>query len=188
MSSLKEHKAHPLSDAEVVHLVKGKAKVVTYDQLHRYKTIDELLSPHGAVFLLYQQKPNYGHWVALFKRENNRGNVEIEHFDAYGVFPDDELFWTSKEERKKLKMDFPYLTKLLYEAPRNYDIIYNEFPFQKKGNGINTCGRHAVMRLQHKDKSLNEYVSHFKKLMGGKPINSGRTDDVVTEETYFALK
>lgn len=100
--SLKDHKAHSLTDQEVIDLVKGKAKVVTYDQLRTFckvKNIDDLLKPHGAVFLLYQQQKNHGHWVALFRRENRKGNVEIEFFDSYGIFPDEQLFWTDKTVR-----------------------------------------------------------------------------------------
>lgn len=184
--SLKDHKAHSLTDQEVIDLVKGKAKVVTYDQLRKVKNIDDLLKPHGAVFLLYQQQKNHGHWVALFRRENRKGNVEIEFFDSYGIFPDEQLFWTDKTVRKQLHHDYPYLTKLLYKAPRNYDLIYNEYPFQKFGKGVNTCGRWCVHRLQNKDKSLNEYVRMVKAGNGGS-VKTKKTDDYVTKETLFKL-
>lgn len=185
--SLQDHKGYALSDQEVIDLVKGKARVVLYEKLRKYKSIDDLLKPHGAVFILYQQDKNYGHWVALFKRENNKGNVEIEFFDPYGEFPDDQLFWTEKDKREELHHDYPYLTELLYKAPRNYDLIYNEYPFQKMGKNVNTCGRHAVLRLQHRNKSLNEYVKWFKNEMGGS-LKSKKTDDFVTKETMFEIK
>ena len=180
--SLQEQKSHSLTDAEVLELVKGKAKVVTYDQLRRYDSIDQLLRPHGAVFLLYQQQKNHGHWVALFKRENNKGNVEIEFFDPYGFFPDEQLFWTDKEVRQQLHHDYPHLTKLLYKSPRNYDLIYNEHKFQKFGKGVNTCGRWCVHRLQNRDKSLQSYLGMVKNGTGGS-IKTKRTDDYVTKET-----
>lgn len=186
-TELKRHKNYALSDQEVIDLVKGKAKVVTYDQLHKYGSINELLpGPHDAVFLLYQQDKSYGHWVALFKRTNKKGNVEIEHFCPYGTMIDDPLLWTTKSKRKELHMDYPYLSKLLLKAPRNYEIIYNQYPFQKMGKGINTCGRHAVMRLRHKDLSLNEYKNRFIKALGGN-IRSKKTDDLVTELTMFEI-
>lgn len=178
---LKKAKGYSLTDSDVVKLVDGKAKVVLYEDMKDYDTIDELLKPHGAVFILYQQQPNSGHWVALFKREDKHGNAEIEHFDSYGVFPDDELFFTEKRMRKRLHHDKPYLTELLYKAPRNYDLIYNEHPFQKYGKGINTCGRWAVHRLQHRDLSLKDYVKMFKD--AGISINSAKTDDIVTQAT-----
>ena len=182
MEELEIHKNHALTDDEVVALAKGKARVVTYDQLHRYKSIDELLEPHDAVFILYQRRKNYGHWVALFKRRDKHNNVEIEYYEPYGGMIDDPLMWTSKSKRKELNMDYPHLTKLLLEAPRNYNIIYNQYPFQKKGSGINTCGRHCALRLQHRDLSLNEYV----KLFGN--VKSPETDDLVTAATMFEIK
>lgn len=178
---IEKHKKYSLSDSEVMALVNGKAKVVMYDQLNSFKNIDELLSPYGSVFILYQKQKNFGHWCCLFKRRDKHGNVEIEYFEPYGHFIDEPLTWTSKESRKALNMDYPYLTKLLLESPRNYNIIYNEHPFQKMGKNINTCGRHCVMRLQHKNKSLNEYV----KLFGN--VNSKKTDDIVTAETMFDI-
>ena len=175
-------KAYALTDEDVVNAVKGKAKVVLYEDIKDYDSIDELLKPYGAVFILYQQKPSSGHWVPLFKRENNKGNTEVEFFDGYGLAPDEELFFTDKKMRKKLNHDYPYLTELLYNAPRGYELIYNEHPFQKYGKGIATCGRHCVLRLQHRNKSLEDYLRWFKSEMGS-GINSEKTDDFVTEMT-----
>ena len=186
-SELKKHKSHALTDEEVVDLVKGKAKVVPYDQLHRFKNIDELLKPHNAVFILYQQQKNFGHWVALFKRKSRKGNVEINYFDPYGNKIDEPLLWTSKAKREELNMNYPYLTELLLDAPRGYDINYNEHKFQKQGEGINTCGRHGVLRLQNKDLTLNQYVKMFEEVLGKGGIKSQKTDDLVTSATMFEI-
>ena len=146
--------AKSLDENEIMQLVDNKAKVVLYSDLYKYSNLRDLLAPHGAVFLLYQQRPEYGHWTVLFKQSKDT----IEFFDPYGVFPDDELQWTDSGMRNELNMNYPYLTALLYRAPVNYTITYNDHKFQTQGKGINTCGRWCAMRLALRDQSLKEFI------------------------------
>jgi len=146
--------AKSLDENEIMKLVDNKSKIVLYSDLHKYRNLHELLSPHGAAFILYQQKPEYGHWTVLFRQSTN----VIEFFDPYGVFPDDELKWTEPHMRDQLNMNYPYLTALLYNAPRNYTLTYNEHKFQSSRAGINTCGRWCATRLSLRDITLNEFI------------------------------
>ena len=170
---LKREKAKPLDENEMLELVDHKARIVLYSDLHRYNDLADLLKPHGAIFLLYQQQPNYGHWTVLFRRGS-----EIEFFDPYSYMPDDQLKWTKPEMRKKLNMDYPYLTKLLYDAPSMYSISYNEHKFQKHGDGINTCGRWCAARLAARNLTLKEFVEKF-------DMKSKTNDNIITEVTTF---
>lgn len=166
---VKTDKGIPLSSEEVMKLVGGQAEIVLYENLYKYDNIDQLLGQHGAVFLLYQQKPSYGHWVAIVRR----GKHEIEFFDPYGGKIDSQLKWTSPAMRKKLNMDYPYLTKLFYEAPNHYSLVYNQYPFQKNGNDVATCGRWSALRIRNKHLTLDEFKNKF-------DIKSKHTDNVVT--------
>jgi len=158
LSKIYDEQKRALDNEEVLQLVKEKAKVVLYENLINYKDIQELLHPHGAVFLLYQIKPSFGHWVAIIKRGNN----EIEFFDPLGYMIDEQLLWTKPASlRRQLNMNYPYLTKLLFEAPRNYSIIYNEHKFQKNKKGINTCGAWSALRIAYKHLSLEEFIKDF---------------------------
>lgn len=168
---IKKEKGKALSDSEVMALVNQKAKIVLYEDLINYTNIIDLLKPHGAIFLLYQVKPNYGHWVAVIKRKD-----QIEFFDPYGVFIDDELEWTSPKNRKLFNMDYPHLTKLLYKAPHNFDIIYNEHKFQKLKEGISTCGRWSAARIIRKDLSLSQFKNLF-------DMSNPNNDDIITKLT-----
>lgn len=175
MKALKQQiakeKAIALSDSEVLRLVDHKAKVIIYNELKKYNTLDELLHPHGAVFLLYETRPDFGHWVAVIKRNNDT----IEFFDPYGIFPDEELQWTNTHTRKMLGQDVPYLTSLLYHSPYP-NLEYNEHKFQKLKDDVNTCGRWSALRIATKEMSLEQ----FKKLFHGK-----NSDDLVTILTAF---
>lgn len=157
MNEILKEQNKPLSNIEIMDLVKGKAKVVLYEDLKDYDDIDELLSPYGAVYLLYQVKSNFGHWCALIKRGDN----EIEFFDPLSYFIDEQLKWTAPKDRKKFGMDQPYLTRLLYEAPRKYQIIYNQYPFQKEKDGVQTCGAWSAIRIAYKHQSLEQFKNNF---------------------------
>jgi len=95
-----------LSDKDVMKLVEGRAKVVLYSDLHKFKSLDQLLKPYGSVFLLFEWQPGSGHWVAI----NRLDNDSIEFFDPYGVYMDDELKWVPSDFRKKSFQNYPYLT------------------------------------------------------------------------------
>ncbi len=178
---LTKAKSLSLSDKQVLKLVKKKAKVVLYSDLHKYKSIEQLLEPYGAVFLLYQNTKNTGHWVCVFKRKSKSGKTIVECFDPYGQKGiDTELNWLPMSERKKLGTDIAYLSQLLHDAPSKWQIEYNNHPFQKYGNNIATCGRWASLRLMCRDLSLSE----FKKMFNPKNKHS---DDIATLLTLLEI-
>lgn len=171
LQTIKKEKARALSDSEVMNLVNRKAKVVLYEDLADYENIIDLLQPHGAVFLLYQVKPNFGHWVAIIQRKD-----EIEVFDPYGTYIDDQLEWTSPSNRKKFNMDYPHLSRLLFNAPRNFDIIFNQHHFQKLKEGVSTCGRWSAARILRKDLNLTQFKNLF-------DLKRNDNDDIITKFT-----
>lgn len=156
----------------MIDFMDGKAKIVTYPELHKYKTIEQLLGPHNVVFLLYNFKPHYGHWVALFKYPNSN---TIEHFDSYNYKVDHELEFVPKKFRNDNNMRYPHLTKLLLDSP--YEVQYNNYPYQEHGEGISTCGRHCLFRVLFKDFNIDEYDSLINLLMDNMNMSA---DEVVT--------
>ncbi|HNE92513.1 MAG TPA: hypothetical protein PKG56_00070 [Chitinophagaceae bacterium] len=155
MDIIKYFENVPLSDKNVLDLVNGRANIVLYQDLHKYDNIDQVLGPYGATFLLYEFKPKYGHWVALFKRTPK----VIEYFDSYGNVPDEVLDHIPIKYQKLLHQDYPYLSKLLYESP--YNIEYNEHHFQKLDKNIRTCGRFAGLRILFRHFTLNKFAQIF---------------------------
>lgn len=170
---IKEYENKALSDAEVLKLIDGKANMVMYRNLHKFNDIDEILGPHGACILLFEAKPNYGHWCCLFKLDNNT----IEFFNPYGGYPDDSLDFISDKFKKQSNQDQPYLSQLMLDSP--YDLTYNEFPFQKVGKNIKSCGRWCAVRLICKNMSLENFADFFFNNIG---------DELVTYLTMWINK
>jgi hypothetical protein len=168
---LNQLKAKALTNDEISELLNGHVKVMTYSELKKYHHIDELLEPYGCAIILYQTKKNFGHWIALIKQ----GPHIIEHFDSYGIKPDNELKFVKSYMRSELGQDYPHLTYLLYHC--DYQLSYNQYRLQKFKKNISTCGRWCVTRCILRNVPLDEFVKLFK-------IKGYTPDDVVTLLTY----
>lgn len=140
-----------LSDKDIFSLLNGKSNIEVYPNLYKYKNLDELLGPYGACVLLFEAKPQYGHWVCVYKQNSE----QVEFFNPYGGFPDDSLLHIDKNFRKKSCQLRPILSQLLINS--RYKLSYNEFDFQIKNSDIKTCGRHCVVRLDNRNLDLYEY-------------------------------
>lgn len=152
-----------LSDSQILNLVNNDANLILYPDLHKYNSIDQILKPHGAAIILYESKPSYGHWVCVFKVSEN----EIEFFNSYGDsgnhegLPDAMLSYIPERFRKQSNQDHTYLAKLMCDS--NYDLSYNQYPFQKDGPNIKTCGRWTGTRLNMRHLKLDDFYRLMKK-------------------------
>ena len=164
-----------LSDEDIQKILGGDAKIIKYAELGELHDIDQLLpNEKDYCIILYEDRPNRGHWTALLKY-----NGLYEHFDSYGVKPDSELKWIGAKRNRQLNQDEPYLTQLLKQEEEKY--IYNNVGYQNKDSRVNTCGSHVVhrlYRLKNDNMSLSDYY-HFMKSLKDQ-TNTGY-DVIVTE-------
>lgn len=174
---LNKYKDIALSDDQLLHLIDNKANLILYPDLHNYTSLDQLLYPYNSAIILYESKPNYGHWTCIFKHKNT-----VEFFNSYGSspnsdegFPDQCLNYIPDDFRIASNQVHTYLSHLMYNSP--YKLTYNEYPFQSHEQGIKTCGRHVAMRLLYSNLSLKKYKELMDKL--SKKLNMDY-DDVVS--------
>lgn len=174
-------KKYPLGDDDIKFYLPD-AKIITYSDLKKYKSIDELLPNNKSyAIILYEYEKNKGHWTCIMKYCDT-----IEFFDSLADCgaPDSELKWNSAETNKKLGYNKPYLTNLLKKS--NYDVIYNKLKLQKenKKDIINTCGRHCVFRiLNMRDKNM-DLLAYLKFLNDVKNETGDDYDDIITHLVY----
>lgn len=158
-----------MGDDDIKKYFGQDTKIITYDKLKNYNSIDHLLpKSEDYVFLLYLDDVNNGHWCLLNKYKSPSSHI-IEFFDSYGGSPDSQLKWVSAEKRKSLGVEKPYLTNLMNECP--YPVFYNEKKYQALSNNkigsINSCGRHCTYRLMNlikERRNLAEYNEHLEYL------------------------
>jgi hypothetical protein len=150
----------PLSTKDVYKLMEGKTKILTYPQLKKFSNLDTLLVPYDNVIILYLTKERFGHYCCVARR-----NGKICFFDSYGgdKKPDEQLDFINPQFRLKSDQGYPYLTKLLYEAPE--PVEYNEYIYQAKGPSIATCGRHCVCFIKSglDIDGYNKYINKLSK-------------------------
>lgn len=160
-----------LSSSDIKNIFDGKINVYTYDEIKNFDSIDDLLYPHGRAIILYfwKNEPNkYGHWTACFQRPNNN----IEFYDSFSSKPDKEFKDIPKNFRQKNGMDYPYLTRLLFECP--YNVEYNDFPTQDLKSSC--CGRYCVARIANADLSIDQFNKLFTK-------DKKRNDNIIVHIT-----
>ena len=129
---------------EQVEAISG-CKVVVHSELKG--SIFDYFDENNAFVLLYETiSKDAGHWVSvLYYPEYN----EIEFFDSYGMAPDDELFYSHYDIK-------PLLVPLLHQS--GCRIVWNTRKLQQMKHSINTCGRHAAMRVRLRNYRLQEYI------------------------------
>jgi len=171
LNKLKHYENVALSDKDVMDLLDGHVHIELYPNLHKYNNLDSLLGQYQACILLFEAKPQYGHWVLIFKLADN----SIEFFNPYGGYPDDSLDHIDKEFRQNSNQLFPKLSQLLLDSP--YELTFNEFDFQKKKSTIKTCGRHCVVRLANRNLGLYEYLDLLNNIRNKNKLDY---DEIVT--------
>lgn len=136
------------------------ARYIKYSELGKYKNITDLLPSNGSfVFLLYENKPNVGHWVLLTRYDD-----KIEYFDSYGLAPSKPLSWNRPDTNARLGQSYKYLDNLL-----NYSklpVIINKTQFQSKDNDSSTCGAWDVLRqlsIEKDGSSLAKFTDQIDK-------------------------
>ena len=158
---VKQNLNYALGDDDIMNICDNKVKIISYEDLHGYNTIDELLEPYGAVIILYQATKQIGHWVAVIKHERTRSsqNRTIEVFGSYGLKIDEQLQFSTYNMQLHGGTAEPHLTNLIDAS--GYKKIYNHTQLQSYNNQIATCGRYASLRVRFRDMPMDSFVKLF---------------------------
>ena len=134
---LEEIVTEPMDGGDIAHYY-PKVRIIKYNDLDNYTSIEELLPEDDTYFiLLYLDSPSTGHWVAM-----TRNNNLITFFDSYGGKIDSQLKWVDMGERIRLDTDKPCLTRLLKAGSIPY--TYSPYDYQSNNPSIATCGAHVL--------------------------------------------
>lgn len=151
----------PTSDAEIRAACPG-IRTWLYKDLARAVSRGDLVSLPIAI--LYETSPGFGHWVGLLETPEG-----IEHFDSYGLRPDDELRWVPKKYREAFRAESPHLVDYLLrlQAHRRYvggdpRINYSQFRLQGRKPWIATCGRWVVLRCRNSALTAEQFAKNVR--------------------------
>lgn len=175
-----EIKSYALSNEDINKILEPDTKIISYPDFATMDSIDDAFDTLGrCVFLFLTTSETSGHWLCMFKRNNNT----ISYFDSYGEKPEAQRCWLSQEQLDALGEGESYLMNLLRKS--NYKVFYNTVQYQKEREDINSCGRWCVMRLICKDMNDVQFYNTVKELM--KQYNVKSQDDVAAIFTFEHL-
>lgn len=142
----------------------GNVKMVKFDQLVEYKTIEQLLRKQkDCVVIFYEtESANVGHWTALC-----RLNEAYIFFDSYGNSEQQDFSYIPMSLRNQLGIEKDYLKNLL----KDKHVISNHIDFQKMRDGVDTCGRFVAMFLYVFKRGYS--LADFQKIMKKNLIRGG---------------
>jgi hypothetical protein len=165
---LDDLKEYSLSNIELGEMLPD-TNIVIYPELENIMNIDEVLDDNGNAILLYMNGDKQGHWVSLLKKGN-----EIEVYDPYGFHPSQ---W-SKEltlPNEEIKYEGDLLISKIKGS--GYKMKHNKKRAQPLSGDVNSCGRHAYMRVILGNYDLDEY----NKIINNQEVSA---DDLVTAFTH----
>jgi hypothetical protein len=136
-----------LSDSDIMKICDNKVVIILYEDLAKFQSIDQALGPHSAMIILYQSKKLDGHWISVFKVDDQT----LEFYDSYGFKIDQELPFFEYN----LRQGVPHLSHLIQNS--NYKLITNQIDFQTIRKDINTCGRYASLRVKMRSTPLKQF-------------------------------
>lgn len=148
-----DKESYCLSSDDIYNFFDGKIKILTYKDVDKFNTLDDLLYPWDRVVILFEKEPRKGHWTSLHR--NLKG--EIYFFDSYAIKPPNQLKYSSGMNRY-LKQRRDTLLRLF----ENHLIKYNPISLQKWKKGVNTCGRWVIARLSFPELNSYEFANLIK--------------------------
>ena len=160
---LNEIKYEPMDDLEIKRFL-PHAKIIKYSELSKVQDLDEILpSDKDYLIILVQNRGvSNGHWVVLLRDRNN-----WIYWDSYGRPIDAHLNDVPVQMLHSFGIKEPYLSNLLKkEVKKGKRVVYNKIAYQGSGEGLATCGRHALFRIFHhlNNKDENEYKKHMDRI------------------------
>lgn len=132
----------PVSGREI-SILSGTNAVYTFrDIIHyaRHHPLSSLFDPRtNALIALYEWRPGIGHWVGIRLVPELH---EAYFFSSYGNKPDRELNYLSPRMRRESGQALNLFNDFLLNLHlRGWTIYYNDYPYQRSGDGTATCGR-----------------------------------------------
>jgi hypothetical protein len=153
----------PVSDKFIREFTNDDCIIIYYKDL-QYLNIDNIKN-NIMIFILFEGENNLNHWIGLLKINNRYHKNYLEFFDSYGNLEKNVKTSFDKNFLKRSNQYYNYINKFMRNNFNKYDCHYNNIQYQEKmRTGINTCGRHLLMRNLLKSYNDDEYFKIMNEL------------------------
>ena len=144
VSELEKTLSYSLSDADLRHILGNDCRIVEYNDLDKFSSMNDLLPNDGDyVIILIESKPSSGHWTSIARK-----NGIVTLVDSYGCKLTDELNYISRAMNRMLGNTKEELENLIKSVPDDHEVIYNKTRLQAENPSIATCGRWTAAWIQ----------------------------------------
>jgi len=124
-------------------------RFLPYEEMSKITSIDQLLPK---TLILYQLD-KIGHFCGLMSLNN--GNIQF--FDPFGLYPDDQLDLVNPKYHHYMKSPMKYLLSLMEKSQR--PVVYNEYRLQSRTTSV--CGAWVALRLTYPNLTSDEFAQPF---------------------------
>lgn len=142
MKTLAELVKTPLSLSHVQRLLPG-AKVCLYSKLSKMKTLPK------ALVYLFLTSDGFGHFCCVLRK-----GQDVELFDSYGIAPEAEHKFVSKEMLDHLGES----RNLVFDICKTKGWSVSHSSAKLQGREAETCGRFCVERVRKQELSSEEFA------------------------------
>jgi hypothetical protein len=170
--------ARELSDKDIRVLLPG-VPITEYSDLAN-RNLANIIDAKGCgiIFFVEQRTATSlnGHWLAVIRQ-----NDGVLVFDPYGGTREPwylDHTWLQARTLKALHEDKPELVGIIQRSGAK--ILYNEHRLQAMQKGVETCGRHCVVRCWHAGVGSDQYANWLQ-------TQDGNPDLSVAKMTYARL-
>jgi hypothetical protein len=165
-----------LSGDDITKLAPPDSLVMKQSDLDNFGSLQQIFRHGKFIFILMEGgeigQNLFGHWVLLI----DRGQNGVVFFDPYGRDTDDAY-------RHYVKGKFregDYLETLVRRSGMKVD--EDVLPLQRVSDGIQTCGRHVVMRAYFPQLSNSEYYGMVNEVAKSRGITPDELVVLYTEK------
>jgi len=153
---IRRGESYSLTFQDLKSICRNDVHIIEFHTLDHMSNWQELFKYTPNVIIYWEtESSSIGHFSALMLRD---GGSTIEIFDSYGLSVKDCFKFARYDYRYSGGVN--YLEMILSQSGKK--IVTNYVKLQSDSSHINTCGRHAAMRLRFASMSSSDYVNFLK--------------------------
>ena len=159
---------YSLSDDDIREYLKDDVNIVSYLDLPSVHRLQDLFkTSDNLVIHIPVQSQSAGHWTCAWLTGSGDplGNT-FNYWCPYAFTPYENITKSPYLMHSEDKNDFALVYLIKQFLREGGKVSVNKYKIQQLKNGVNTCGRHVVARLLHKqlnNKQYYEYITSLEK-------------------------
>ena len=168
---------YSLSDDDIREYMKGDVNIVSYLDLPNVAKLEDLfmnstdgsIRSNNVVFHIPVGSQSAGHWTCGWL-DGDTGTPVFHYWCPYGFSIHENITKSPYLMHSEDRDDYALVYLVKQFVKEGGKVIQNPFRLQVLKYGVNTCGRHCIARLLHKQMSNRQYYDYMNSLVKTKKL------------------